>query len=63
MVSKMKRASENEEKKGRVKVGKLKATKELSAAEAKNVKGGKASLSEIKIVHIYDKATPVLIQS
>ncbi len=29
-----------EEKKGRVKVGKLKATKELSAEDAKKVKGG-----------------------
>lgn len=30
-------------KQGRVKVGKLKATKELTAADARKVKGGKAT--------------------
>jgi hypothetical protein len=35
-----KKSRETEEKKGRVKVGKLKATKELSAEDAKKVKGG-----------------------
>jgi len=40
MVSKIKSTSEKEEKKGRVKIGKLKATKELSAEDAKEVKGG-----------------------
>lgn len=60
MMAKKKQTSEKDEKKGRVRVGKLKATKELSAEDAKKVKGGRATLSDISFVHSYDKASPVL---
>ena len=46
-----KKSRETEEKKGRVKVGKLKATKELSAEDAKKVKGGyKAGIGDTKFI-------------
>ena len=45
MVTKRKR-TETKERKGRIKVGKLEATKELSAEEAKEVKGGRSKLLE-----------------
>ena len=61
MVAKKNKTSEKEEKKkGRVKVGNLEATKELSVEEAKNVKGGKANPNDIQFYHLYDKASPVL---
>ncbi len=41
----------------RVKVGKLRATKELSAKDARRVKGG----TDFNFVHTYDKSTPVLL--
>lgn len=43
MVAKKKRTSKKEEKKGRVKVHNLKATRELSVEDAKKVIGGKAA--------------------
>lgn len=42
MVAKKNKTSEKEEKKGRVKVGNLEATRELSVEDAKKVIGGKA---------------------
>lgn len=54
MVAKKNKTSEKEEKKGRVKVGKLRATKELSANDAKKVKGGR----DIHFVHGFDKDSP-----
>jgi type VI protein secretion system component Hcp len=59
MVAKKNKTSEKDEKKGRVKVGKLRTTRELSANDAKKVKGG----TDFNFVHVYDKATPVLLQS
>ena len=47
MVTKRK-STKTEEKKGRIKVGKLNATKELSAEEAKEVKGGKLLEAAVK---------------
>lgn len=50
MVSKMKSTSEKEQKKGRVKVGKLKlnreTVKDLADSEARRVKGGAAKTRE-----------------
>lgn len=43
MVAKKNKTSEKEEKKGRVKVGNLYATRELSVEDAKKVIGGKAA--------------------
>ena len=63
MVSKTKRTSGKEEKKGRVKVSKLKASRELSASDAKKVRGGRANFSDFSFVHNTDKASPVLFQS
>lgn len=60
MVGKMKSTSEKEEKKGRVKLGKLKETRELSAEDANKVKGGKAIPQDFNFVHKVDKASPVL---
>ena len=57
MVAKKNKTSEKDEKKGRVSVGKLRATKELSASDAKKVKGG----TDFNFVHVYDKASPVLL--
>jgi len=59
MVAKKSKTSEKDKKKGRVSVGKLRATKELSASDAKKVKGG----TDFNFVHVYDKSTPVLISS
>ena len=50
---------QGQEKKGRVKVDKLAATRELSADGAKKVKGG----TDFNFVHSYDKASPVLLTS
>lgn len=47
-------------RKSKVKVGKLKETRELSPEDAKKVKGGKANFSDLSFVHLYDKASPVL---
>lgn len=43
MLAKKNKTSEKEEKKGRVKVDNLEATRELSVEEAKKVFGGKAT--------------------
>lgn len=48
MTTKKNSRSEKEEKRGRVNVGKLNANKELSAAEAKEVKGGKLLEAAVK---------------
>ncbi|MGI9168296.1 MAG: hypothetical protein ACR2G5_18255 [Pyrinomonadaceae bacterium] len=57
MVAKKKQTSEKDEKKGRVRVGKLRTTRELSANDAKKVKGG----GDFHFLHVYDKASPVLL--
>ena len=44
-------------KQKRVKVGNLGATRELSAKDAKRVRGG----TDFVITHVYDKSSPVLI--
>jgi hypothetical protein len=63
MVAKKNKTSEKEEKKkGRVKVGNLEATKEVSVEEAKNVKGGKATPSDIQFYTLVTKNTPVLAE-
>ena len=48
MVAKKNKTSEKEEKKGRVKVGNLEATRELSAEDARKVKGGKLLEAAVK---------------
>ena len=44
-------------KQKRVKVGNLGATRELSAKDAKRVRGG----TDFVFLHVYDKSSPVLI--
>jgi type VI protein secretion system component Hcp len=45
--------------KGKKAVGDL-AAKDVAAAEAQTVSGGKASPGDFSFVHLYDKASPVL---
>ncbi len=60
MSAKKNSTNEKEEKKGKVKVGKLKATKELSAEDAKKVKGGVLTAAD-KLKFIEFKIKEVLI--
>lgn len=61
MVAKMKRTSKKEEKKGKVRIGNLKTTRELSADDEKKVKGGKSTPQDFNFVHKVDKSSPVLL--